>query len=196
MAKKRHKEYQFRPDPTGTNLLKKLHLTLQQRHRILKWGLYVVLGIVLLVIQDVMMSRFRFSGATTDLAACIILLIGLYEGIEDGGLFALLASCFYWFSGSAPGPYVIAYLTILTVGVSLLRQTFWRRSFGSIALCAALAIMAYELLIFLTAIFLGLTIWSRLGVAILTGMMTIIIMLPLYPLVKSIAKIGGETWKE
>lgn len=196
MAKKRRNVYQFRPDPTGTNLLKKLHLTLQQRHTLLKWGLYVALSILLLVIQDVLMSQFRFSGATTDLAACIILLIGLYEGIEDGGLFALLASVIYWFSGSAPGPYVIACLTILTVGVSLLRQIFWRRSFGSIALCTGLAIMAYELIIFLTAIFLGLTIWSRLGVAILTGILTILVMMPLYPLVKSIAKIGGETWKE
>ena len=196
MAKKKRNQYQFRPDPTGTNLMKKLHLTQLQRQKLLKRGLYAALVIFLLVLQDVTLSRFRFSGATTDLAACIILLIGIYEGMEDGGLFALLASTFYWFSGSAPGPYVIAYLTALTVGVSLLRQIFWRRSFGSIALCAGLAIMVYELVIFVTALSMGLTIWSRLGVAILTGIMTCIVMLPLYPLVKSIAKIGGETWKE
>ena len=196
MAKKRPNPYQFRPDPTGTNLLKKLHLTVQQRRKILKWGLLSALSILLLVIQDVLMSQFRLSGATTDLAACIILLIGLYEGIEDGGLFALIAAVFYWFSGSAPGPHVIAYLTAVTVGVSLLRQIFWRRSFGSIALCTGIAIMAYELLIFFTALMSGLTIWSRLGVAILTGLLTCLAMLPLYPLVKVIARIGGETWKE
>ena len=196
MAKKRRNQYEFRPDPTGTNLLKKLHLTQLQRSRILKWGAYALLGILLLVLQDVTLSQFRISGATTDLAVCIILLVGLYEGIEEGGLFALLASIVYWLSGSAPGPYVIAYLTVLAVGVGLLRQIFWRRSFGSIALCAGIAIMAYEILSFLTALFLGLTVWPRLGVAILTGILTGLAMMALYPLVKTIAKIGGETWKE
>ena len=196
MAKKRSEKYQFRPDPTGTNLLKKLHLTGHQRKNILKWGLLAALTVVLLVVQDVLMSQFRLAGATTDLAVCIILLIGLYEGIEDGGLFALIASVFYWFSGSAPGPHVIAYLTALTVGISLLRQIFWRRSFGSIALCTGMAIMGYELLIFFTALMSGLTIGRRLGVAILTGLLTCLVMLPLYPLVKAIARIGGETWKE
>lgn len=196
MAKKKRKQYQFKPDPKGTNLLKKLHLTLQQRQKLLKWGLLVALCVLLLVIQDVTMSRFRFSGATTDLAVCIILLIGLYEGMEDGGLFALIASTFYWFSGSAPGPYVIVYLTVLTLGIGYLRQLFWRRSFGSIALCTGIAILAYEILIFITALFGGLTILPRLGVALLTAILTCIVMLPLYPLVKTIAKIGGETWKE
>ena len=196
MAKKRRYQYQFRPDPTGTNLLKKLHLTVQQRNRILKWGAYSLLGIALLVLQDVLLSQFRLAGATTDLAVCVILLVGLYEGIEEGGLFALIASAFYWFSGSAPGPYVIAYLTVLTVGVGLVRQIFWRRSFGSIALCTGVAIMLYELLIFLTALFMGLTIWRRLGVAIFTGVLTILVMMALYHLVKIIGKIGGETWKE
>ena len=196
MAKKRRKQYEFRPDPTGTNLLKKIHLTGHQRSQLLKWGSYALLSILLLVFQDVTMSQFRLSGATTDLAVCIILLIGLYEGIEEGGMFALVASVIYWASGSAPGPYVIAYLTLLTVGISLFRQIFWRRSFGSIALCAGLAILAYEVLSFLTALFLGLTIWPRLGVAILTAILTTLAMMALYPLVKTIAKIGGETWKE
>ena len=196
MAKKRNDQYQFRPDPTGTNLIKKLHLTKLQRLKLLKKVLYAALCIFLLVLQDVTLSRFRFSGATTDLAACIILLIGIYEGMEDGGLFALIASTFYWFSGSAPGPHVIVCLTVLTVVICFIRQTFWRRSFGSIALCTGIAIMVYEITIFVIALLGGLTIWPRLGVALLTGIMTCIVMMPLYPLVKTIAKIGGETWKE
>ena len=89
MAKKRRK-YEFKPDPKGTNLLKVLHMTRHQQLQTLKWALYALLCLVLLIVQDVVMSRFRFSGATTDLAVCGILLIGILAGAEDGGLFALL----------------------------------------------------------------------------------------------------------
>ena len=201
MAKKkrrvrREKKYEFRPDPSGTKLLKKLHLTKLQQTILLKWTLYALLCLVGLIAQDVIMSRFRFSGATTDLAVCLILLIGIFEGMENGGLFALIASTIYWFSGSAPGPYVIAFLTILTVGISWFRQSYWLRGFSSTALWTSLAILAYEMLVFVFGLFQGLTILDRAGVFLLTGVMTCVVMLPLYPLVKSIAKIGGDTWKE
>lgn len=197
MAKKRHqKQYEFRPDPTGTNLLKKLHLTKLQRLQILKWTLYALLCLLLLILQDGIMSQVRISGATTDLAVCAILLIGIYEGMENGGLFTLITSTIYWFSGSAPGPYVIAILTFLTIGISLFRQSFWLRGFSSTALCTAIAILAYEMIVFLIGILSGLTIWERTGVFFLTGVITCIVMLPLYPLVNAIAKIGGDTWKE
>ena len=194
MAKRR--KYEFKPDPKGTSLLKVLHLTRQQQLQLLKWSCYALLCLTLLIIQDVILSRFRFSGATTDLAVCGILLIGILAGAEQGGLFAMLASLIYWFSGSAPGPYVIALITLFVIGASLFRQIFWHRSFASIMLCAGLAMMVYELSLFGIGIFIGRTLWSRIGVFMLTGLMSVLVMLALYPLVKAIGKIGGETWKE
>lgn len=194
--KRRQKKYEFRPDPTGTKLLKKMHLTKYRQMLLLKWSLYALLTLAALVTQDVIMSRIRFSGATTDLAVCLILLIGIYEGMENGGLFALIASCIYWFSGSAPGPYVIGILTFLAVFISWFRQSFWLRGFSSTVLCTSLAILLYEMAIFLIGMFQGLTIWDRTGVFFLTGVITCLVVLPMYPLVNTIAKIGGDTWKE
>ena len=88
-------------------------MTRQQRLTLLKWGSYVLTGIFLLVIQDVIMSNIRFSGATTDLPAAFILLVGIYEGLEHGSVFTLAASLFYWFSGSAPTPVCVAILCVL-----------------------------------------------------------------------------------
>ena len=68
MIKRRKKVYEFKPDREQTHILKQLYLTKLQRRQLLKWGSYAALCIALLVIQDVMMSKFRFSGATTDLA--------------------------------------------------------------------------------------------------------------------------------
>ena len=194
MAKRR--KYEFKPDPKGTSLLKVLHMTRHQQLQLLKWSCYALLCLTLLIVQDVILSRFRFSGATTDLAVCGILLIGILAGAEQGGFFAMMASLIYWFSGSAPGPYVIALITLFVIGASLFRQIFWHRSFASIMLCAGLAMMVYELSLFGIGIFIGRTLWSRIGVFMLTGLMSVLVMLALYPLVKAIGKIGGETWKE
>ena len=192
----RRRKYEFKPDPKGTNLLKVLYLTKQQRLQYLKWTLYAALCILLLIVQDVIMSRVRISGATTDLAVCGILLISIIAGSEDGGLFALIASTVYWFSGSAPGPYVIAVITFLTIAATLFRQAYWHRGFGSTMLCAGIAMMLYEIIMFLIGIFIGRTMWTRFGVFVLTGALTVAVMFALYPLAKVIGKIGGETWKE
>lgn len=194
--RRRTKKYEFKPDPKGTNFLKKLYMTRLQRLQILKWGSYALLCLVLLVIQDVILSRFRLFGATTDLAVAVIFLIAIYEGTENGSLFALIASTIYWFSGSPPGPYVIAFITVLTVGINLFRQMFWRRNFGSTALCTCIAVFAYELVLFLAGMFMGLTIWSRVFVFLRTGLYSCIVILALYPLVRVISQIGGNTWKE
>lgn len=197
MAQRRRKKvYEFKPDPKGTNFLKKLYMTRLQRRQLLKWTTLALLCVVLLIVQDVIMSHFRLFGATTDLAVVGILLIALYEGTENGSMFALIASIIYWFSGSPPGPYVIAFLTVLAVAINLFRQMFWRRSFGSTTLCTGVAIMAYEMILFGAGMLMGKTIWSRVFVYLRTGLYSCIVMLALYPLVRAISKIGGDTWKE
>lgn len=193
---RKRRQYEFKPDPKGTNFFKKLYLTKLQRLRLLKWGLYGLLCLFLLVIQDSMLSSFRIFGATTDLAAAMIILIAIHEGLEKGGTFALIASLIYWCSGSAPGPYSIAYITFLTIGACYIRQSLWRRSFGSTGLCTIVIIYVYELAIFGTGIFQGLTIWARLGVFLTTALMSCIVMVPMYPVVRAIGKIGGDSWIE
>ena len=199
MAKRRRRKqlaYEFKPDPKGTNYLKRLYMTRLQRLTILKWATFAMTGILMLVIQDVIMSQVRFSGATTDLPVAFILLVGIYEGLENGSVFTLAASLFYWFSGSAPTPICVAVLCILVILIGLFRQLYWHRSFGSIAMCVSIAIMLYEMILFVIGLMSGLTILPRASVFALTGGITCITMLPMYPLVRVISKIGGVSWKE
>ena len=194
--KKRQSVYEFKPDPKGTNYLKRLYMTRLQRLTILKWATFAMTGILLLVIQDVIMSQVRLSGATTDLPVAFILLVGIYEGLENGSVFTLAASLFYWFSGSAPTPICVAVLCVLVILIGLFRQLYWHRSFGSIAMCVSIAIMLYEMTMFVIGLMSGLTILPRASVFALTGGITCITMLPMYPLVRAISKIGGVSWKE
>ena len=189
-------KYEFKPDPTGSSPLRGLYLTPLQRQRILKWSLYCALVLAALVLQDTILGRIRFCGATTDLAVCVIMLIGVMEGAEVGGVFALCASVFYYFSGSAPGPYVIVLVTGIAIAAALYRQSYWRQGLSTAVLCTGLAMLAYELLLAFIGILMNLTRWNRLGVFILTALLSAGLVFPLYPLARAIGKIGGEPWKE
>ena len=190
------RKYEFKPDAKGSGWLKRLYLTKLQRMNLLKWSLYAIICVLLLVIQDVIMSRVSILGATTDLAPMAILLITILLGSEYGSTFVLIASTLYWFSGSAPGAYVIALLCFFGIFGTLLRQLHWRRGLGSTVITAGLALLLYELSVFLAGILLGLTRWNRIGMFILTALLSWIIMVPLYPLTYKIGQIGGEPWKE
>lgn len=195
--KRKHKDFSdFKPDVSTSTWLKTAQLTQLQRLRLAKWGCYILTVVLALVIQDTIMSKFRLFGATTDLAVGVILVITVLEGTEVGSVFVLLASLFYYFSGSAPGPYCVGLLSILGIIATMLRQMYWHRSKGSILLCAFLALMGYEMGLLVVGLMNGLTHIGRMASFLLTGVYTCLLMIPLYPLIHKIGLIGGNTWKE
>lgn len=193
MAK--HK-YEFRPDKAGHGLLHKLYLTRKQRLSLLKWTLFGLLLLVLSVLQDVILCRLRIVGITTDLVPCAIFLISVYLGTEPGCVFALTAAALYQFSGTAPGYYIIAVITLLGLVATIFRQSYLRKSMSADILCAGIAFALYELIIFAVALLRDVSSLSRIGGTAITFLLSGITMPALYPLIQSIDRIGGETWKE
>ena len=192
----RSRQPEFRQDSLGSTILQKLHVTQQQRMRLLRWASYILCCIMAVVLEDTIFSRLRIFGSALDLPACVLLLITVVEGIEVGGVFIIIASTLYYFTGSAPGPHVVAAMTILGIGAGLLRQLYWHRSRGSILLCSGTAVILYEIVTFGASIFSGLTHWGRLPRFLLTGILSALVMIPLYPLIHKLGSIGGHTWKE
>ena len=190
------RKYEFKPDKTDPGLLHQLYLTKKQRLSTLKWGLYALALLALSVLQDVVLSRYRIYGATTELVPCAIFLISILQGLERGCVFALVASLMYLFSGTAAGPYSIVFITFLAVGATYLRQNYLQKGFFAALLCAGGAMVLYELGIFCIGAFLQLTRPDRLVGFALTAGLTIISVPILYPIFLAIGKIGGETWKE
>ena len=187
---------EFKPDAPLVSPLKSLRFTHLQWLQILRWLGYIGICVLCLVIQDSIMSRVSIFGATTDLAVAAMLLITVMEGSEVGSVFILIASTVFYFSGSAPGPYSVGLLTILGLGASLFRQMVWHRSRGAIVLCACLAAIIYEIGLYFTGLFMGLTSWYRLPRFLITGLLTAAVMFPLYYFIYRIGQIGGYTWKE
>lgn len=194
MARRKYDE--FKPDQRAISLPKLFYMTDVQRNRLAKWSLYALTILGLLIVQDVIMSQFRFFGGTTDLAVTAILLITVIEGVHVGSLFVLVASLLYYFSGSAGSPYCIGLLSFIGIGAALFRQLCWHRNRRSIVMCAGFALMLYEIGMWVTGMMSGLTRWDCLGSFLFTGVVSWLIMIPLYNLINKIGLIGGNTWTE
>ena len=190
------KQYDFKPDKPRSSWLSKLYLTALQRKAILKWSLYGLSLLILSVLQDVILCRFRLFGATTELVPCAIFLICVLSGTEQGSIFALISSALYLFSGTAPGPYSMVFITFLAILVSILRQGFLQKGFAAAMLCTALATVVYVLLNFVIGVFLGLAPLERILGACITAGLSLLPAPVLYPVFLSIGSIGGEAWKE
>jgi uncharacterized membrane protein YecN with MAPEG domain len=190
------RRWEFRPDKPRSGLLSKLYVTKNQRRSIGKWGLYALALLVISILQDVIFSRLRVYGAATELVPCAIFLICIIEGAQNGSVFTLVAALGYLFSGTAPGVYAIVFIVFTGVGACIFRQAYLQKGFGAALLCTAVAMLAYELLVFAMGLFLGLTVPARiLGFLITTGLSLIAVPV-LYPIVLAIGSIGGEAWKE
>lgn len=190
------KKKEFRPDRVGTGQLQKLWPTPRQQLRMLQWALYGAVCLVALLAQDVLLYRVDVLGGCTDLVPCLILMVAVMQGAESGSVFALVASVLYYFSGSSAGFYVIPLLTAVAVFVAMFRQAFLRRGLGAMLLCAAMGMFLYEMGLFGINLFLKLTVFHRVGAALLTALLSVVASPVWYPVLLAIGKLGGETWKE
>jgi hypothetical protein len=187
---------EFRPDREGTGQLNKLWPTPRQQLRALRWLLFSALCLVGLLAQDVLLYRVNVWGGCTDVVPCLILMVVVLQGAESGSVFALIMSVLYFFSGSSAGFYVIPLLTAVAVFVTIFRQAFLRQGLGAIVLCAAIGMVIYELALFGISLFLKLTVWGRVGTALLTALLSLPAVPVFYPVLLAIGKLGGQTWKE
>lgn len=191
-----NRKYEFKPDRTGPGTLSKLYITPKQRLAILKWVLTAAVVVAVSIVQDAALSRFRPFGAAGNLTGAVLLLLCIMLDAEVGSIFILAGSALYWFSGSAPGPYVIAIMTVVGVLASIICQAYLYDSFGSVMICTALAILIYEMLIFALGCFLQYTTADRLAQHLLGAGMSFCITPLIYPVFKAIDKIGGNSWNE
>ena len=190
------KKYEFKPDRGPRTLLNRLYLTKKQRLSVLKWSLYALVLLFLSLLQDVLLVRFRLFGATTELVPVGIFLICVLAGVERGSVFSLIAACIYLFSGTAAGTYCIVFITVVSVFVAYLRQSYLQKGFVPALLCTALGMILYETGVFAIGLFLNQTTPARaIGFGV-TTLLSLLAVPALYPITLAIGKIGGEAWKD
>ena len=186
----------FKPDTHARDLVQKLYLTPQQQKRYLKWFLLSFLCLMMLVLQDVLFARMSLYGATVDMVPCVLLMICVVQGAEEGCVFMLLGALIYWLAGSAPGVYVILLIPAMGTVAAAFRQAYLRKGFRTTLMCTGIALVLYETLSFLAALLLGVTRFGRWWVMTLSTGLTLLTLPLVFLLVWGICKIGGEQWKE
>ena len=82
-------------------------------------------------------------------------------------------------------------MTALSIAVTLFRQSYLQKGFAADMLCTVLAVMVYELAVFLIGVFLGMTLWARMGTHLLTGVYSLVFAPLLHPVVQWISSINA-----
>jgi rod shape-determining protein MreD len=190
------RKYEFRPDKVKTDFLGKLYLTPQQRKQLLRWLLFAVLLVVTSVVQDVVLCRMQIFGATTDLVPLVIILICVQIGADRAAIFSLIAAMLYKFSGTAPGYYSMALIPVLALLAAMLRQSYFRRSFGSVFLCVTAAIVLYEMLVLVCGLIFLNTTSQRALRFLATGLLSAATCPILYSITKAIDNIVEKSWTD
>lgn len=96
-------------------MLDKFYITPKQWLHILRWSLYALLFLVAMMVQTVVFGNRSLFGAKPLFVPVVIACVCLREGAERGGLFALLASLFWCFSGADYGALSIVMMTVVPV---------------------------------------------------------------------------------
>ena len=138
----------------------------------------------------------QLFGATTDLVPLAIFLICVQIGADRGAIFCLVAAMLYKFSGTAPGYYSMALIPVLALLAAMLRQSYFRRSFGSVFLCVTAAIVLYEMCVFLCGLIFLNTTALRAMRFLATGLISAATLPILYPITKAIDNIGEKSWTD
>ena len=135
-------------------MFKHIHLTRLQRKGILKWSLYSLLFLLLLIVQTVVLATRPVFGAKLSLVPVCVCCVCIREGPEKGGLFALLASLFWCLSGEDYGNLALAVLPIGSILAAVLCRAVLTTRFVPTALCAlavswlnATAVFAFKLIL-------------------------------------------------
>ena len=190
------KKYEFQPDKPYATWLTKLQLTKLQQKQLLKWCLYALVLIILSLVQDVVLCRFRFLGGTTALVPCGIFTICMLENTQQGSVFALVSACLFFLSGAAPGAHVIVLITVLAILLSALQQTYLQPGFPAVVFASTVGMFLYEAVVFAFCLLVDQVTPGKYMSFFMPAALSIVVIPIIYPFAKAISRIGGDTWKE
>jgi len=173
-------------------VLKHVHLTKSQWLGILKWSLYGLLTLAVLLLQSVVLSQLPVFGVKLAPLPVLIVCVCIWEGSEKGGIYAILATLFWCLSGSDFGNISVAVIPIGAMLSAVLCRAVLTLRFLPAALCCLGVTLVNASAIFVFKLILPPTVaidsfWRIL----LPGVFLSMLFMPIhYALVKLISRIG------
>lgn len=170
-----------------------LHLTKLQWLSILKWTLYAVLFLFVLMTQNVVCGQFPVFGLKLSFLPILLVCICIREGTERGGIFCVIATTIMCLSKTDYGNLSVAVLTILAMLSAALCHSVLVNRLWSVALCCFIVSIVNETAILLFRSVLDRTAISNLWlVALPTCLLSMLGCPLLYVTVRAIGKIGAQ----
>ena len=172
-------------------MLDKLYITPRQWMRILRWSLYFLLVVAVMMLQTVLIGNRLIFGVKLDLIPLVLFCVCLREGPDRGGVFCLLSSLFLALSGADQGALLIFLLTVLPVLASLLMRKIFVMHFLSTLVTCGVLLLLTQSVCFVFRLMNGATAGSLYFTRLLPMVVVSLLFQPvIYWLVKSIGKIG------
>jgi len=120
------------------------------RKTILMWALYALFFLIVLLVQDAVLSKFALRGARVVLAPLTVYCTAAHTDAEKGGLFGLLAGLFWALVGAADGGLMLFCMTFGGVLCGYLCSSFFHpRVLTTVVLsmlCLALCLLSGALI--------------------------------------------------
>ena len=135
-------------------MLKYFHLTKRQWLGLLKWSLYGLLTLLVLLLQTVVLAKLPIWGAKLAPLPTLIVCVCVREGPEKGGVYAILAALLWCLSGADFGNLSVAVIPVGAMLSAVLCRAVLTVRFVPTALCAlgvsllnACVIFAFKLIL-------------------------------------------------
>ena len=184
-------------------MFKYIHLTKRQWQGILKWSLYALLTLLVLLLQTSVLSSRPVLGTKLAPLPALIVCVCVREGPEKGGLYAVLASLFWCFSGADFGNLSVAVIPIGAMLAAVLCRAVLTLRFVPTALCCLAVTLVNASVIFLFKLILPPTVplianpptaaLENYWQVLLPGVGLSMVFVPIhYALVKLIGRIGVQ----
>lgn len=174
-------------------MLRYFHMTRQQWKQLVKWSVYGVFFLILLLLQTVVAAKNPVFGIKLCLIPAFLVCVCIKEGPEAGGLFALIGSVVWCLSGSDYGNLTIVTLTICAIVSSVLCRTLLNDRLLAVWLCVLSSCLINDSVIFLFKIILvNIDVRNFWRILLPGAAASSVFSLVIYPLVRLIHRIGGS----
>ncbi len=173
-------------------MFKYFHLTKLQRLGILKWSLYGLLTLLVLLLQTVVLSKHTGLASKPALLPGLIVCVCVREGPEKGGAYSILAALLWCLSGADFGNLSVAVVPVGAMLAAVLCRAVLTLRFFPTALCCLAVTLLDASVIFAFKLILPPAValpnyWRVLLPAVAAAMVFVPIH---YGLVKLISRIG------
>lgn len=173
-------------------MFKYLHLTKLQWQGILKWSLYALLTLLVLLLQTVVLAKRPVLGIRLSPLPALMVCVCIREGPEQGGLYALLSSLFWCLSGAEFGNLSVAVIPVGAILCAVLCRAVLTLRFLPAALCCLGVSLLNELVIFAFKLILPPVVAPENYVRVLLPgvLLSLVTVPPMYWIVKAVSRIG------